>query len=199
MSGAWTVMIPVKPFAEAKSRLGVVGEARSDLARALALDTIEVAARTSGVERVVVVTADDGIARLLPAGVVLVREREASGVDAALALAASRIGLRRHRAALPADLAALAPAELASALAIAAAVPRAVVADAAGTGSTLVTARAGTVWASAYGPDSFARHRELGCQPLPVRATSGLRRDLDTPDDFAELLPRAGVRLRGVA
>ncbi|MDJ1114665.1 2-phospho-L-lactate guanylyltransferase [Microbacterium dauci] len=199
MSGAWTVMIPVKPFAEAKSRLEVVGAARVDVARALAFDTIEVATRTSGVERVVVVTADDGIARLLPAGVVLVREREATGIDAALALAASRVGLRRNRAALPADLAALAPTELASALAIAAAVPRAVVADAAGTGSTLVTARAGTVWASAYGSDSFARHRGLGCQPLPVRATSGLRRDLDTPDDFAELLPRAGVRLRGVA
>jgi 2-phospho-L-lactate/phosphoenolpyruvate guanylyltransferase len=199
MSGAWTVMIPVKPFADGKSRLGPVGAARADVARALALDTIEVAARTSGVERVVVVTADHGIARLLPAGVVLVRERETTGIDAALALAASRVGLRRNRAALPADLAALAPTELASALAIAAAVPRAVVADAAGTGSTLVTARAGTVWASAYGPDSFARHRGLGCRPLPVRTTSGLRCDLDTPDDFAELLPRAGVRLRGVA
>jgi 2-phospho-L-lactate guanylyltransferase len=194
----WAVMIPVKPFAAAKSRLG--GDARrGDIARALALDTVDVVTRTAGVARVLVVTADAALASLLPGGVELIREREAVGIDAALAAASDRVGLRRHRAAVPADLAALAPAELASALAMAASVPRTVIPDAAGTGSTLVTARAGVPWASSYGPDSFARHVSLGCRPLPVRATSGLRWDLDTADDLNELLPRAGERLRGVA
>lgn len=194
----WAVMIPVKPFVDAKSRLGE-GLRRGDIARALALDTIDIATRTAGVARVVVVTADAALADLLPGGVELIRERAAVGIDAALAAASARVGLRRHRAALPADLAALAPAELSVALAMAATVPRAVIPDAAGTGSTLVTARAGTPWASAYGPDSFAQHVALGCRPLPVRATSGLRWDLDTPDDLAGLMPRAGERVRGVA
>lgn len=193
-------MIPVKPVADAKSRLGQLGDPmRAGLARALALDTIEVVARTAGVTRVVVVTADPDIASALPDGVELVRERAVVGIDTALAVAAERIGVRRHRAAVPADLAALAPAELASALTDASAVPRAVVADAAGTGTTLLTARAGLAWTSAYGPDSFARHRALGCEPLPVGVRSGLRRDLDTPDDLAELLPRASSRLLAAA
>lgn len=194
----WAVMIPVKPFAGAKSRLGD-DIRRGGIARALALDTIDVATRTAGVARVIVVTADAALASLLPGGVELVREREPAGIDAALLAASARVGLRRHRAALPADLAALAPAELAAALSMAAGVPRAVISDAAGTGSTLVTARAGVPWASAYGTDSFSQHVALGCQPLPVRATSGLRWDLDTPDDLAGLLPRAGERVRGVA
>ncbi|MCK6080089.1 2-phospho-L-lactate guanylyltransferase [Microbacterium sp. EYE_5] len=199
MSGrGWAVMIPVKPFADAKSRLGD-DIRRGGIARALALDTIDVATRTAGVARVIVVTADAALASLLPGGVELVREREPAGIDAALLAASARVGLRRHRASLPADLAALAPAELAAALSMAAGVPRAVIPDAAGTGSTLVTARAGVPWASAYGTESFSQHVALGCRPLPVRATSGLRWDLDTPDDLAGLLPRAGERVRGVA
>ncbi|MCM3695542.1 2-phospho-L-lactate guanylyltransferase [Microbacterium oleivorans] len=194
----WAVMIPVKPAVDAKSRLGD-DVPRGDIARALALDTVDVATRTPGVARVLVVTADAALADLLPGGVELIRERTAVGIDAALAAASARVGLRRHRASLPADLAALAPGELAAALAMAAMVSRAVIPDAVGDGSTLVTARAGTAWASAYGPDSFSRHVALGCRPLPVRATSGLRWDLDTPDDLARLLPRAGERLRGVA
>ncbi|MEU2204914.1 2-phospho-L-lactate guanylyltransferase [Microbacterium oleivorans] len=194
----WAVMIPVKPAAAAKSRLGDDAR-RGDIARALALDTIDVATRAAGVARVLVVTADAALADLLPGGVELIRERAATGIDAALAAASARVGLRRPRAALPADLAALAPAELSAALAMASAAPRAVIPDAAGTGTTLLTARAGVPWASAYGPDSFARHLALGCRPMPVRATSGLRWDLDTPDDLAGLLPRAGERVRGVA
>ena len=70
------------------------------------------------------------------------------------------------RAALLGDLPALRPADLAAALEAAASVDRGVVADAEGTGSTLVTARAGVAWASAFGDGSFARHVALGCAPL---------------------------------
>ncbi|MCO7204787.1 2-phospho-L-lactate guanylyltransferase, partial [Microbacterium sp. CnD16-F] len=88
----WAVMIPVKPAAAAKSRLGDDAR-RGDIARALALDTIDVATRAAGVARVLVVTADAALADLLPGGVELIRERAATGIDAALAAASARVGL----------------------------------------------------------------------------------------------------------
>ena len=53
--------------------------------------------------------------------------------------------------------------------------------DAEGDGSTLVTARAGVPWASAFGASSFERHVALGCAVLDAPADSSLRRDVDTP------------------
>src|SRR3954453_2091881 len=52
------VVVPVKPASEGKTRLaGVLDPAdRASLARAMALDTIEAAAATPGVARVLVVT-----------------------------------------------------------------------------------------------------------------------------------------------
>lgn len=84
------------------------------------------------------------------------------------------------RAALLGDLPALRPDDLAAGLAAASAVERGVVADAEGTGSTLVTARAGLEWSSAFGEGSFARHVALGCAEVEVAADSTLRRDVDT-------------------
>ena len=92
---------------------------------------------------------------------------------------------RMPRAALLGDLPALRPADLADALRAAASVDRGVVADAEGTGSTLVAARAGVAWQSSFGDGSFARHVELGCAPLPVPDASTLRRDVDTADQLA--------------
>ena len=88
------------------------------------------------------------------------------------------------RAALLGDLPALRPGDLAEALRAAASLPRAVVPDAEGTGSTLVTAAPGEEWTSAFGMGSFARHVELGCAPVQIRDASTLRRDVD---DAAQL------------
>jgi 2-phospho-L-lactate guanylyltransferase len=87
---------------------------------------------------------------------------------------------RMPRAALLGDLPALRPADLADALRAAASVDRAVVADAEGTGSTLVTAVAGVAWTSSFGDGSFARHVALGCAALEIADASTLRRDVDT-------------------
>jgi 2-phospho-L-lactate guanylyltransferase len=56
--------------------------------------------------------------------------------------------------------------------------------DQEGTGSTLVTARAGVAWETAFGDGSFARHVELGCTPLEVADGSTLRRDVDTVEQL---------------
>jgi 2-phospho-L-lactate guanylyltransferase len=180
----WVVVVPVKPSARAKSRLDVPGVARKDLARAIALDTLEAATACDLVAQVVVVTDDAALAResaMIP-GLRFVPEGDAAGLDAAVAAGVSAIdpGGRMPRAALLGDLPALRPDDLGEALRAAASLPRAVVADAEGTGSTLVTAGVGVGWASSFGDGSFGRHVALGCAPLPIPDASTLRRDVDT-------------------
>lgn len=180
--------MPVKPPARGKSRLDVPGIDRAALAHAIALDTLEAATACDLVAQVVVVTNDPALAResaAIPA-LRFVPEGEGRGLDAAIAagMAAMDPNDRMPRAALLGDLPALRPADLADALRAAASVDRGVVADAEGTGSTLVTAAPGAAWASSFGDGSFARHVELGCRPLPVTDASTLRRDVDTADQL---------------
>jgi len=178
---SWTVIIPVKPSAIGKSRLEVSGVDRVALRRAIALDTIAAAAAADDVGRVVIVTDDGGLviqAIDIP-GLRFVSEGDAIGLNEAVAVGAGTAeGM--PRAALLGDLPSLRSADLSEALRAAASVDRGVVADEEGTGSTLVTARAGVAWETAFGDDSFARHVELGCTPLQIADASTLRRDVDT-------------------
>ncbi|WP_240658824.1 2-phospho-L-lactate guanylyltransferase [Microbacterium sp. CPCC 204701] len=181
-------MVPVKSAARGKSRLDVAGIDRAALARAIALDTLEAATACELVAQVVVVTNDPALAResaAIPA-LRFAPEGDTRGLDAAVAtgMAAMDPNERMPRAALLGDLPALRPADLADALRAAASVDRGVVSDAEGTGSTLVTARAGVPWTSSFGDGSFARHLELGCTPLAVQDASTLRRDVDTADQL---------------
>lgn len=180
----WVVVVPLKPAAVGKSRLRDGGE---QLVRAIGLDTVAAASAAAAVARVIVVTADAATAAAaagLP-GVEVVPEPTPSGLNAAIAAGIQGAG-RGPRAALLGDLPALRPEDLDAALVAAASVDRAVVPDAEGTGSTLVTAQAGVAWSSAFGADSFARHTALGCAPLPVPAVSTLRRDVDTAEQLAD-------------
>lgn len=181
MTAAWTVVVPVKDPARGKTRLVVDGVDRVALARAIALDTIASAAACTLVEQVVVVGDDGGLvlAALDLPGLRFVPEGDARGLVEAVATGA-RSFEGMPRAALLGDLPALRPEDLGDALIAAAEVDHAVVPDAEGTGSTLVTARAGVAWTSSFGEDSFARHVEAGFVALPVPATSTLRRDVDT-------------------
>ncbi|WP_438354450.1 2-phospho-L-lactate guanylyltransferase [Microbacterium sp. CJ88] len=184
-TAGWTVIVPVKPSAVGKSRLSLPGVDRAALARSIALDTIEAATRAEGVAEVIVVTGDEEVeaaASALPRARV-VPERDARGLNGAIAAGAATA--QGPRAALLGDLPALRSADLAAALSSAAGVDRGVVADAEGTGSTLVTVRSGTAWSSAFGDGSFARHVDLGFAPLDVSAVSTLRRDVDTADHLA--------------
>lgn len=189
MPARWIVVVPVKPSMHGKSRLKVDGVARADLARAIALDTLAAATACDLVAQVVVVTSDGVLAReaaTIPA-LRFVPEGEARGLDAAVAtgIAAVDPGGRMPRAALLGDLPSLRPDDLAEALRQAASVPRGVVPDAEGTGSTLVTAAAGVEWTSAFGEDSLARHVSLGCAALSIPDASTLRRDVDTAAQLA--------------
>nr|WP_308289170.1 MULTISPECIES: 2-phospho-L-lactate guanylyltransferase [Microbacterium] len=171
----------MKPAAMSKTRLGGAAVDRTRLARAIALDTIAAAAACEAVARVVVVTDDDGLV-VDAAGIPrlhCVPEGGARGLDGAV-LHGMAAAEGMPRAALLGDLPALRPEDLTAALRHAASFDRAVVADAEGTGSTLVTARVGVKWASAFGDGSFARHVRMGCVAMVVPAGSSLRRDVDT-------------------
>jgi 2-phospho-L-lactate guanylyltransferase len=83
---SWTVLLPVKVLARAKSRLAVLaGDRRRDLALALAADTVAAVTACPAVARVVVVTSDPVAGPLLSAlGAVIVTD-EPAGLTAALA------------------------------------------------------------------------------------------------------------------
>ncbi|QEW04460.1 2-phospho-L-lactate guanylyltransferase [Microbacterium lushaniae] len=183
----WVVIVPVKPATVGKTRLADAAVDRAALARAIALDTIAAAAGATRVARVVVVTDDQELIRAATGTprVEIVREVDAAGLDAAIALGAQAAGQGAPRAALLGDLPALRSVDLDAALGAAGSVERGLVPDAEGTGSTLVTARPGAVWTTAFGEDSAARHRLLGCTDLDVPEDSTLRRDVDTPAQLA--------------
>ncbi len=202
VSPRWVVVVPVKRAAVGKSRLDVPGVDRAALARAIALDTIEAASRCGLVRQVVVVSDDPALAResaAIPA-LRFVPEGETRGLDAAVAtgLAAIDPGGRMPRAALLGDLPSLRPGDLAEALHAAASVDRGAVADAEGTGTTLVSADAGVDWVSSFGEGSFARHVGLGCTALEIPDASSLRRDVDTAEQL-EAAVRLGVGARTAA
>lgn len=204
-ASGWTIIVPVKPAAIGKSRLSGVPD-REALARALALDTIAAAAATPRVSRVVVVTDDAELSALVaqwPA-VDVTAEGDVRGLDAAIALGAEAAGQGTPRAALLGDVPALTPHDLDAALDLAGRVERGLVPDAEGTGSTLVTARPGAVWVSAFGAGSAARHRLLGCADLALPRDSTLRRDVDTAVQLAEAValgvgPRTAAVLAAAA
>jgi len=224
---SWTVLLPVKVLARAKSRLAVLaGERRGELALALASDTVAAVLACPEVARVVVVTSDPEAGPLLAAlGAIVVPDEPANrsaslgntGLEntgalrgAGVAGVLGDLGVQdplnaalRHGAAvaarrwpgtglaaLTADLPAVSPAELAAALRAAGAAPglAAFVPDAAGVGTTLYAVPPGGEFRPLFGGASRARHAAAGAIELDPGAFTGLRRDVDTPDDLREAL-----------
>ncbi len=191
----WSVLIPVKVLAQAKSRLaGLAGPRRGELALALACDTVTAVLGCDEAARVIVIT-DDQVAgvTLAALGALVVPDEPRDGLNAALRHGAAHAAARwpgSGTAALSADLPALRPAEIGRALRAAAAWPNAFVADAAGDGTTLYTAAPGAAFRPAFGLASRARHAADGAAELALDGIPGLRRDVDTPSDL-----RGAVRL----
>ena len=180
----WVVLVPVKRLREAKSRLPLPAGRRAALMAAMATDAVAAASAAPGVARVVVVSAEPQAWR--ERGVEAVAEQ---GVGLSAVVAAAVAGRPGPLAVLAGDLPALRPAELSAALAAAATVARGVVADTPGTGTVLLTARAGERLAPSYGEGSLARHVALGAHDLtPGLAAPGLRRDVDVAADWAGAL-----------
>jgi 2-phospho-L-lactate/phosphoenolpyruvate guanylyltransferase len=185
----WSVLMPVKVLARAKSRLAeLAGPHRGELALALACDTATAVLACDRVARVIVIT-DDLVAgtALAELGALVVPDEPGDGLNAALRHGAAHAWTRwpgSGLAALSADLPALRPAEIGRALRAASAWPSAFVADAAGDGTTLYTAAPGVAFRPAFGLGSRARHAAGGAAELGLAGVPGLRQDVDTPADL---------------
>lgn len=180
----WHVVVPVKGGPAAKSRLRHSLDDGAVVA-AVAHDTLDVAGQVVGPGRVVVVTSEPAeTAYARSSGLPVVADPGtglddacAAGVAAALAAGATRV------AVLLGDHPALTAAELEAALRAGEAHASFFVADADGTGTALVGSTTGHAPALAFGPDSAARHRDLGHVPLEVDAP-GLRHDVDDEESL---------------
>jgi len=187
----WSVLLPVKVLARAKSRLAeLAGAHRAELALALACDTVAAVRACEAAARVIVITDDQvAAAALSELRAVIVPDEPRDGLNAALRHGARYAAARwpgAGTAALSADLPALRPAELARALSAAAAWPNAFVADAAGDGTTMYAAAPGAAFRPAFGLASRARHAAEGAAELGLAGVPGLRRDVDTPGDLRD-------------
>lgn len=189
----WTVVIPVKALPAAKSRLvGMTADAESHrrLVDAIRRDTIDAARAGEGVARVMLVSDVGSPATGTDASVLV---QSSPGLNAAVREAAAHAAHwwpADGVAALVGDLPALRPEELSAVLRAAAASPTAFVADADGTGTTVLTATPGHALRPAFGVGSAARHAR-SATALP--AGPGLRHDVDTAEDLRAAAAELGV------
>jgi 2-phospho-L-lactate guanylyltransferase len=200
---SWSLVIPVKVLALAKSRLaGLTGSVRSDLALAMAADTIAAAAAAESVGTVLVVTDDPAVTDIAVAlSAQVLPDQPAAGLNDALAYGAAYAQARwpeRGRAALAGDLPAARPDELTAALAAAARLGAAFVPDADGTGTVLYAVAPGAEFRPQFGPGSRNRHLASGAVEIgpgqigaddvegaaAPAALAGLRQDVDTVEDL---------------
>jgi 2-phospho-L-lactate guanylyltransferase len=192
-----TAIVPVKGLSVANGRLnGLLSESeRTRLAEALFLDLIVKLPRSRNIDDVLIVTADDWVAR--HAGwfghKVLVQQADdghaeaaAAGARAAMADGAQRVAM------LPVDCPMLDTDELDAHLGRS---PRTalIVPDRHGTGTNALMLNPPDLFLPAFGPDSCARHvsraRATG-QSFALEAVDSLAIDLDTPEDFTLLRDR---------
>jgi len=187
------VVIPAKRLAVAKTRLRpltagapAAGAEHDAWVLAMLADTVEAALASPAVGAVLVVTDEPAAAAaVVPLGATPVADEPDQGLNPALRHGA-RLAATDAVAALSSDLPALRPGELTAALEAAVRAPRCFVADVAGTGTTLLTAR-GTELDPRFGRNSARAHREAGAVAL-AGDWPGLTRDVDTAEDLRAAL-----------
>ncbi len=184
----WTIVMPVKAWTLAKTRLDVEDTVRTALVRAFMRDVLEAAVGCVGVARVLVVSAHpEALSLAREAGAQALTEPASLGDPLNDAVRVGRDWARAHRpgsplAVLPSDLAALTSDVLGQSLAVLGEHPLAFVPDQQHTGTTLLTARHPDDLDPAYGPGSARAHARLGhveVSALDERA----RFDVDTVSD----------------
>ena len=177
----------------------------------MALDTVDAVRRCTLVAGVLVLIEEPSDARLFDDGdfddaatpaSIRVHQCHTDGIDAALTEGARLLaadGWRGPVAALPADLPFLRATDLEAVLRCASAASS-VVADAEGSGTTLLTAPDARSLRPSYGPDSFRRHQRSGAIPVLVDPASSVRRDVDTLADLGSAADAGllGIRTRRV-
>jgi 2-phospho-L-lactate guanylyltransferase len=192
-------VLPVKSFARAKQRLGesVADPLRLELARAMVADVLFALAHTESIERTIVVTREESVARAArELGALVVEDHAEEGQSAAASLGIARAladGFERVLC-VPGDCPALDPVELDALLGSPAGVPAVtIVPDRHGAGTNGLLLAPPDAIAPSFGPDSCERHeglaRAAGIAPSVARLSS-LVLDIDTGADLAALRDR---------
>jgi 2-phospho-L-lactate guanylyltransferase len=183
MSHTFALLMPVKTLALAKSRLEVPQPGqREPLMRAFALDALSAASRSGSVAQVYVVTDEPGFEI---DGAVRLPDEGDGDLNRALHRASLRVRLLDPSAgvaAMCADLPCLRTEDLDTALA-AGLTPRWFVADASGSGTTLLAAGPGTDLDPHFGVASARRHEDSGARAVRAEVPT-LRMDVDTETDL---------------
>ena len=190
--------MPVKSSTRAKSRIRLDPPMRQALALIMAQDTIAAIVSALPVGRTMVVIEDVGDGTTLsrvPGIDLFVTHTDELNAAIRDGLAALGPGPGGPVAVVPADLPSLTAGELTEALTLAAAHPRSVVADRAGTGTTLLAAQSPDLLDPRYGVGSFRAHVATGAVPLELPPKSGLRRDVDRVDNLRSV---TGPRTRAI-
>jgi 2-phospho-L-lactate guanylyltransferase len=206
--------VPFKGPVGTKRRLAVLldPDERALLSRAMLADVLGALLGTPTIERVLLLTPDGGADDLIGRGaggllsdprLTLLDEPapEANGTDGAgrdglnealwQAQAVATAAGADSLLIVPADLPLVRPADIAALLRVAPSLGIVVAPDRAAGGTNALLLSPPSAMTTAFGVDSFARHRALATEaglPSAVVERPGLALDLDTPADVAALL-----------
>jgi 2-phospho-L-lactate guanylyltransferase len=179
----FAAIVPIRSWTTGKSRLGLDDGQRASLARAFALDVVEVLKESPDIARVLVVTSDDDV-RAAMDGVDVVPDDGRSQDDAVSRGCEHAVaGGSRAVVVVPSDLPCLTAAALAEVVRMNVSMPgghaHAFCPDSEGDGTSIVVSRDASSLVTAYGPGSAAAHESAGLVPL-LEAPLQARRDVDT-------------------
>jgi 2-phospho-L-lactate guanylyltransferase len=187
------IVIPAKPFAQAKTRLAPVlsPEERITLSRFLVQRTINLARQ---VAEVVVVSRGTAVRRMAKEAGAWALVESGTGLNEALRQAATWVAMRGSRAmmVLPADLPRLQLSDLEQIIEAAGQQTPALVITPCRRqeGTNALFLRPPKIFPFAFGPGSFARHQEIAARfnlkPVVYYSTT-LGFDLDLPEDWQRL------------
>ena len=174
----FAAIVPIRSWTEGKSRLGLDDAERALLARAFALDVIDVLKESPAIDLIVVVTSDGDVradvkdVEVIPDG---------HGLNDAVSRGCSHVVAhgRSRAVVVPSDLPCLTVAALDEVLSMAESHTQAYCPDAEGDGTSLVISRDPASLVTTYGPGSAAAHQAGGLVPLHD-APPEARRDVDT-------------------
>lgn len=192
----WTVVMPLNNLDRAKSRLTgatATTEQHRALVQAMRADALAACTRARLVVRIVLVTdRATAAAQALPVSpgdvgpeVHVVADPGEPGLNAAIRAGEDFCArwLGDGIAVVVSDLPCLTGSALDDVLTLGAALPRAIVVDSQGTGTTVLAARPGFALGPQFGVGSARRHLDSGAAAVP--AAAAVRTDVDTAADLA--------------
>lgn len=201
----WAI-VPVKPFGEAKTRLGAVLSAaeRAALARAMLARTLTVVAQVNSIQRILVISRDpEALAMVEDLGAQPAPESSPGGLNPALSEATSAAARAGADAVLvlPTDLPLLTPEDVRALVDLHSPPPAVVIApDRFDRGTNALLVAPPALIEYSFGEQSFPAHvalaEAIGAR-LEICRRPALRLDVDGPDDLAlaRLAERAAPRL----